>query len=237
MAKGSSPQPEGDGECCPSRRVPIPFDSARRGMHDFRPVDSSRKESEASYPGLLPRRLAGTGPVFLLGIALLCMGYSGIKFKQLADSKAKAVAQLRADPAAQPPIAKPSPLPPVVAPQPENPNLPELPPHVALKSPRVPTVREHPMKYEATHKKAFGGCAGQLELTSSALQFRCPHEAQLDIPVSFIAGTDKDGVLLASGEKYHFVIANYTKSQVETLFYQWLTNARQVHQSIRNTSF
>jgi hypothetical protein len=98
-------------------------------------------------------------------------------------------------------------------------------------------VHDYPIRYEATHKKALGGCAGQLELTKSALHFSCPHEAVLDIPVSFIAGTDKDGVLLASGEKYHFLVANFTKSQVELLFYQWLTKARQFHEATRQTSF
>jgi hypothetical protein len=88
-------------------------------------------------------------------------------------------------------------------------------------------VRYEPTKYAATHKQAFGGCVSQLELTSAALHFSCSHQTDLDIPVSSIAGTHKDGVVLASGEKYHFLIANQTKEQVEVIFNQWLNNVRQ----------
>ena len=93
------------------------------------------------------------------------------------------------------------------------------------------------MKYEATHKKALGGCTGQLELTSARLHFRCSHEADLDIPVSSIAGAHKDGVVLASGEKYHFVIANHTKGQVEMIFNLWLNRVRQFEPASRESSF
>ena len=93
------------------------------------------------------------------------------------------------------------------------------------------------MKYEATHKKAFGGCAGQLELTSAKLHFKCPHEADLDIPVRSIASTHKDGVVLESGVKYHFLIANHTKGQVETIFNLWLNRVRQLDSASRESSF
>jgi hypothetical protein len=95
----------------------------------------------------------------------------------------------------------------------------------------------HPTKYEATHKKAFGGCTGQLELTSSALHFRCPHQAELNIPVSSIARTHKDGVVLESGEKYHFLIANHTTGQVEMIFNLWLNGVRQSHSASQKSSF
>ena len=106
----------------------------------------------------------------------------------------------------------------------------------AAKLPGFKAVHYQPLKYAATHKQAFGGCAGQLELTSAALHFRCLHQADLDIPVSSIAGAHKDGVVLASGEKYHFLIANQTKEQVEVIFNQWLNNVRQSHQASRESS-
>ena len=111
------------------------------------------------------------------------------------------------------------------------------PANPAAKLPGVKAVHYQPLKYAATHKQAFGGCAGQLELTSAALHFRCLHQADLDIPVSSIAGIHKDGVVLASGEKYHFLIANQTKGQVEMIFNQWLNNVRQSHQASRESSF
>ncbi len=93
------------------------------------------------------------------------------------------------------------------------------------------------MRFEATHKKAFGGCTGQLELRSAALHFTCSHQADLVIPVSSIASTHKDGVLLGSGEKYHFLIADHTKVQVETIFNLWLSSARQPRLASRESSF
>jgi hypothetical protein len=73
----------------------------------------------------------------------------------------------------------------------------------------------------------FGGCTGQLELTSARLHFRCANEADLNIPVGSIAKAHKDGVVLESGEKYHFLIANHTKGQVEAIFTQWLNSLQQ----------
>jgi hypothetical protein len=93
------------------------------------------------------------------------------------------------------------------------------------------------MKYEATHKKVLGGCTGQLELTSARLHFRCAHEADLDIPVTSIARTHKDGVVLASGARYHFVIANHTKGQVEMIFNSWLNRVRQSEPASRESSY
>ena len=111
------------------------------------------------------------------------------------------------------------------------------PANPAAKLPGVKAVHYQPLKYAATHKQAFGGCAGQLELTSAALHFRCLHQADLDIPVSSIARTHKDGVVLESGEKYHFLIANHTKGQVEMIFNLWLNRVRQFEPSSRESSF
>ena len=92
----------------------------------------------------------------------------------------------------------------------------------------------HPMKYEATHKKAFGGCTGQLELTSARLHFRCPNEADLDIPVRFHCKKPIKMVwFLQSGEKYHFLIANHTKGQVEAIFTLWLNSVHRSQQTRR----
>jgi hypothetical protein len=100
-----------------------------------------------------------------------------------------------------------------------------------------PASHYHPMRYEATHKKVIGGCTGQLELTSARLHFRCPSEADLNIPVASILKAHKDGVVLESGEKYHFLIANHTKGQVEAIFIQWLSRVQQFQQQSRKSSF
>jgi hypothetical protein len=104
--------------------------------------------------------------------------------------------------------------------------MPEKAPNVQSHPAASPAPHYQPVRYEATHKKAFGGCTGQLELTSVRLQFKCPNEADLNIPIGSIAKVHKDGVVLASGEKYHFLIANHTKGQVEAIFILWLNRAQ-----------
>jgi hypothetical protein len=113
----------------------------------------------------------------------------------------------------------------------------EQTPNAASNLTGVPALHDHPMRYEATHKKVFGGCTGQLELTSVRLHFRCSNQADLNIPVDSIAKANKDGVVLESGEKYHFLIANHTKGQVEAIFILWLNRARQFQQPSRESSF
>ena len=111
--------------------------------------------------------------------------------------------------------------------------MPERPPNAVSNLPGFPAVHYHPMRYEATHKKVFGSCTGQLELTSVGLHFRCPNEADLNIPVGSITKAHKDGVVLASGEKYHFLIANHTKGQAEAIFTLWLNRVQQLQQQSR----
>jgi hypothetical protein len=226
----------------PARRAAIPIDAGRRGIDDVRPIDSAKAESAVSWPGLWPRSLAGAGPVFLLGIALLSTLYLGLNNKKSIATNPKPEQQLRSDPTSQPssgvrPLAKPSPTPPPVTARSEGSIMPERPANPVSSSPGFKAVHYHPAKYEATHEKAFGGCTGQLELTSAALHFRCSHQADLDIPVSSIARTHKDGVVLESGEKYHFLIANHTKGQVEMIFNLWLNRVQQARQANRESSF
>jgi hypothetical protein len=123
-------------------------------------------------------------------------------------------------PAAKP--AKPSPAIAAAAIQPEQPAQPK---ESADRAPnRTPAYT--PATFQATHKKVFGGCTGELVLTSAALLFRCPKQADLDVPIGEIAGANKDGVLLKSGEKYHFAIANRTKDQAEAIFITWLSKVQ-----------
>ena len=91
-----------------------------------------------------------------------------------------------------------------------------------------------PEKFRATHKKTFGGCTGELELTRTALRFRCP-KSELDFPIDEIANAHKDGVVLKSGEKYHFAIANHSKDQAEAIFNTWLSRVQPAAQ--QNSAF
>jgi hypothetical protein len=203
----------------------IPFDAGRRRINDVRPISVSDSGSNVSWPGFWPRSLAGAGPELLLAAVLLCTLYPVFKSK-------KTIQQSRPETVSQPsspmaPPAKPSPIPSAITARPAGLFKPAWPSHADSSLPALAAVHDHRMRFEATHKKAFGGCTGQLELTSAALHFTCSHQADLLIPVSSIASTHKDGVLLGSGEKYHFLIANHTKVQVETIFNLWLSSARQ----------
>jgi len=220
----------------------IPFDSVRRGRNDFQPIDSIKAEAGVSWPGSWRRSLAGAGPMFLLGIAVLCGLYTGINYKKSTGASLKSDEQLRPGPTSQPsspvqPVSKPSPNPPAVTARAEGSIMPEKAPNAVSNVPGFSAPHYHPMKYEATRKKVFGGCTGQLELTSAGLHFRCPNEADLSIPVGSIVKAHKDGVVLESGEKYHFLIANHTKGQVEKIFILWLNRVQQVQQQSRESSF
>jgi hypothetical protein len=226
----------------PPRRDVIPFESGRRARNDFRPIDSDKPESQVSWPGIWPRSLAGAGPIFLLGIAILCGLYTAITYKKLTAVSLTSEEQLRPRPTSQPSLpaqtlSKPSPNPPAVTARAEGSIMPEKAPNAVSNVPGFSAPHYHAVKYEATRKKVFGGCTGQLELTSAGLHFRCSNEADLNIPVGSILKAHKDGVVLESGEKYHFLIANHTKGQVEKIFIVWLNRVQQFQQQSRESSF
>jgi hypothetical protein len=216
-------------------RRTIPFDSGRRGINDVRPISVSDSGSEVSWPGFWTRRLAGAGPVLLLAAALLCTLYPAFKSKKTIQQSRPETMSQPSSPVAPP--AKPFAIPSAITARPAGLIKPARPSHADSSLPGLAAVHGHPMRFEATHKKAFGGCIGQLELTSAALHFSCLHQADLDIPVTSIASTHKDGVLLGSGEKYHFLIANHTKVQVEPIFNLWLSSARQPRLASWESSF
>jgi hypothetical protein len=220
----------------PPRRDAIPFDSGRRGRHDVRPLDSDKAEPGISWPGFWPRSLTGAAPVILLGILILCTLDPSLKDKKSTAGSLEPHEQLRSS---QPlrPLSEPSPIPPAVAAPPESSIMPKQTPTAMSNLPGSSALPYHPVRYEATHKKAFGGCTGQLELTSDRLHFKCANQADLNIPVGSIARAHKDGVVLESGEKYHFLIANHTKDQVEAIFILWLNRVHQSQQPSRDSSF
>ena len=85
-----------------------------------------------------------------------------------------------------------------------------------------------PLSYNARHDKAFGGCSGQLILSSAGLQFNCPGNSQdsMQIAISEITGIDENGVRLASGKKLHFSITGMTKPGEQALFTDWFNRLR-----------
>ena len=77
-----------------------------------------------------------------------------------------------------------------------------------------------PLSYNARHDKAFGGCSGQLVLSSTGLQFNCPSDAHasMQVAISEISAVDENGVRLTSGKKLHFSIAGMSKPNAQALF-------------------
>jgi hypothetical protein len=226
----------------PPRRAAIPFDSGRRGKHDVRPLDPDKAESEVSWPGFWPKSLTGAAPIILLGILILCTLDPSLKDKKPTAASLERHEQLRSGPTSQStppvrPLSEPSPIPPAVAARPEGSIMPKQTPTAISNLPGSSALPYHPVRYEATHKKAFGGCTGQLELTRDRLHFKCANQADLNIPVGSIARAHKDGVVLESGEKYHFLIANHTTDQVEAIFILWLNRVHQSRQPSRDSSF
>ena len=196
----------------------------------------------AVRPGSWPGSSAGTGAAFLLGLFILCGLYLSRNDKKSTAASPKSDEQLWSGPTSQPsspvrPLPKPSAIIPADTARPNNSIVPRQVPNVVSNLPGFPALHYRSMRYEATHKKVFGGCTGQLELTSVRLHFQCSNQADLNIPVHSIAKAHKDGVVLASGEKYHFLIANHTKGQVEAIFMQWLGRVQQFQQQSRKSSF
>ena len=222
------------------RRDAIPFDSGRRGRTGARLMDSGKEKAVVSGPGFWPKSLAGTGPIFLFGIAIL-LGLCGVlDYRKSAAAGLKPDEQLRLGRISQSsspvlPLSNPSPIPPAVTARPEG-STPWQTPNAGSTLSGFSTLH-HPMRFEATRKKAFGGCTGELELTSAGLHFKCSNQADLDIPVGLIAKAHKDGVVLESGERYHFLIANRTKAQAEAIFILWLNRFQHFPQPSGKSSF
>jgi hypothetical protein len=223
------------------RRDAIPFNSARRGRNDVRSINPGKAESAVAGLRFRTRGLAGAGPLFLLGLAMVCALYPNLKNKRITIESLPSDQPRRSNPTSQPSspaqaVSKPSPIAAAVTTRPESSTMPKQTPNGMSDLPGFSALHDHPMRYEATRKKVFGGCTGRLELTSIRLHFQCSNQADLNIPVHSIAKAHKDGVVLASGERYHFLIANHTKDQVEAIFILWLNRVQQSQQPSRKSS-
>jgi hypothetical protein len=197
------------------------------------PIDMATR---GSWPGPTSRVSLNAGAGLLVAIGILCGLYLSGNDKKKPDAQLPSQPAAQVSAAARPP-AKPSPIVPIERARAESSIAPSPAPQAVVNLPAMPALRYPPMRYEATHKKAFGGCTGQLELTSTRLRFSCPNQSDLNFPVDAIAKAHKDGIVLKSGEKYHFILANYTKEQVEGIFLSWLNRVQQAPQTSRGASF
>jgi hypothetical protein len=220
-----------------SKNKPLDLDRIDRDY--FLPINAPKRGSRSLWTASSLRIAIDAGTRLLLVVGVVWVLYLSGNHRKSAVANPNQQEQLQARATSQPdrPVQKPSPITPVdtapvdvsVAPQ----KAPAAVSHSgALSASHYPTMR-----YEPTRKKAFGGCTGELELTGSRLDFRCPDQADLIFPVTSIAKAHKDGIVLKSGEKYHFTIANRTKDEVEGIFVSWLNKVQQFPQQSRTTSF
>jgi hypothetical protein len=201
-------------------------------------IDSDKGAFGGSWLISSSRIAVNAGAGLLVAVGVLCGLYLGTHYKKsaVANPKPDENVQARAMPEASPsarPLAKPSPVIPVGAAQAGGAVVSKQAPVTVTNLPPIPVPRYTPVRFAATHKKVFGGCTGQLELTSARLHFSCPNQADLNFPVEEIARAHKDGVVLKTGEKYHFVLANHSKDQVEAIFLSWVNRVQQYPQQNR----
>jgi hypothetical protein len=213
-----------------------PLDSGLVVRNHFLPIHVPERVIDFSRRGSSPRFSIGAEARLLLVIGVGCGLFIFENNKKPTVTIPKdAQLQTQVMPA-QParPLAKPTPIVPAqeARVEPPTPSKQTAVAHIASAAPHYP-----PTTYEATRKKVFGSCTGQLDLTSSGLVFRCPKQADLIFPVAEIAAAHKDGIVLKSGEKYHFLIANRTRGQAEAIFLSWLSRVQQFPQSSRVSSF
>jgi hypothetical protein len=204
-------------------------------------IDRVKRAKGAPWPASTAHTSLNAGAAFLLVIGVLCGLYLSGSDKKIATSNPDRQLSTGTTPQQSMPaqsLAKPSPVVPADSVQGQGSVVArQAAPNSGPILPATPAPRFLPTRFEATHKKAFGGCTGQLELTAARLRFSCPHQPDLNFPVGAIAKVHKDGVVLKSGEKYHFTIANHTKDQAEAIFESWLSRAQQSPQTAHVATF
>jgi hypothetical protein len=221
---------KGNGAQASSNREPNFPHSGRISRDYFPPINLPKRVSIFSSWGYSLRSSIDAAARLLLVIgAVYGLYLTGNSIKSaVANPKHDRQIQTEAAPQPAQPLPKSSAIIPADTARVEGAMAPQEMPDAVRHSPASPAPRYPAMRYEARHKRAFGGCTGQLELTGSRLYFRCPNQADLIFPVDEIAKANKDGVVLKSGEKYHFTIANQTRGQVEAIFTSWLNRVQQL---------
>jgi hypothetical protein len=220
----------GNSTPAPAKNEPTFTNSGRRGGGHSpesptpEPVTDFFWQRSSSLPSI------GAEARLLLVIGVVCGLLIYENGKKSAIANPKESKQLQVLPTPQPaqsilPLSKPTPVVPAKPARGERSMVSKQTPD-AVAHPASTATQYTPVRYEATRKKVFGGCTGQLELTGSELVFRCPDQADLIFPVAAIARAHKDGIVLKSGEKYHFLIANHTRGQVEAIFISWLNRVQ-----------
>jgi hypothetical protein len=83
----------------------------------------------------------------------------------------------------------------------------------------IPTNAEK--RIPGVHHLGRHNCDGELVFTDKDFRFSCPSDS-FTVERNMVAKLDNNGVVLISGEKYHFEVAGYDKTGVHILFSEWL---------------
>jgi hypothetical protein len=230
----------GNSTLSPAKNQPVLPHSGRMDGNHFRPSHTPEPVTDFFWQRSSSLPSIGAEARLLLVIGVVCGLLIYENGRKSAMASPKEDKQLQAQPMPRPaqsiaPLSKPTPVVPADTVRGERSMVSKQTPD-AVPHPASSATQYAPMRYEATRKKVFGGCTGQLELTGSELVFRCPDQADLIFPVAAIAKAHKDGIVLKSGEKYHFLIANHTRGQVEAIFISWLNRVQQSPQASRESS-
>ena len=90
-----------------------------------------------------------------------------------------------------------------------------------VNSPSPISARNAERRIPGVHHLGRHNCDGELVFTDQDFRFNCPSDS-FTVERNMVAKLDNNGVVLISGEKYHFDVAGYDKTGVHILFSEWL---------------
>lgn len=114
-----------------------------------------------------------------------------------------------------------------------NPNTSSNPAAAALHPPsNIPNTsmpQAFARTFSATRDGFSNGCdGGILAFSATSMSFTCPSDPGKNVSVNArdVLGVDKNGIVVASKQKFHFHIAGVQKDDTASIFSQWLKSAK-----------
>jgi len=86
-------------------------------------------------------------------------------------------------------------------------------------------------RYTASRDGFSNGCDdGVLAFSATSMTFTCPSDSGKNVSIDArnVVGVDKNGIMAASKQKFHFHIAGMQKDDAGAVFSEWLNNAKAV---------
>ena len=89
-------------------------------------------------------------------------------------------------------------------------------------------------RFTASRDGFSNGCdEGVLAFSATSMTFTCPSDPSKNVSIDArnVVGVDKNGIMAASKQKFHFHIAGVQKDDAAPIFAEWLRNAKTVSPS------